>query len=354
MDKKTVITEGGAGLICMDCHMTRRDATNYVEITAGSSRFGPHHGPQADMLVGANAITYGKNIPSSAHRDVVEDSCATCHMQSVASTNAAFTHVGGHTFSTTWEGGTNGPVHLTGACVDCHGEVESFDFQRQDYDGDGVVDGVQTEVKHLLTKLATMLPPVGQPTVTITTNYSKAQLKAVYNYLFVLEDGSYGVHNLSYAVGLLKASIADLTGDANTDGLPDSWQIEYFGSINNPNAAPNATPAGDGVPNWLKYSLGLNPTIPGVVVPDGVVWVDGKDVATTPIDPNNTNSVAIYTAAEVVFNTEVDKSYQIQSTSSLSEGWQNVGDAIPGTGSAISYVTPTRTKVQQFYRVEIK
>jgi hypothetical protein len=61
--------------------------------------------------------------------------------------------------------------------------------------------------------------------------------------------------------------------------------------------------------------------------------------------------VAIYTAAEVVFNTEVGKTYQIQSTSSLSEGWQNVGDAIPGTGSAISYVTPTRTKAQQFYRV---
>jgi hypothetical protein len=72
-------------------------------------------------------------------------------------------------------------------------------------------------------------------------------------------------------------------------------------------------------------------------VPDGVVWVDGKDVATTPIDPNNTNSVAIYTAAEVAFNTEVGKTYQIQSTSSLSGGWQNVGDAIPGTGSAISY-----------------
>jgi hypothetical protein len=354
MDKKTVITEGGAGLLCMDCHMTRRDATNYVEITAGSSRFGPHHGPQADMLVGANAITYGKNIPSSAHRDVVEDSCAACHMQSVASTNAAFTHVGGHTFSTTWEGGTNGPVHLTGACIQCHGDVESFDFQRQDYDGDGVVDGVQTEVKHLLNKLAMLLPPVGQPTVTITTNYTKPQLKAVYNYQFVLEDGSFGVHNLSYAVGLLKASIADLSGDANTDGLPDSWQIQYFGSANDPKAAPNAAPAGDGVPNWLKYSLGLDPMVAGAVVPEGVVWANGKTLTNPPIDPNNTNSVAIYTAAEVVFNTELGKNYQIQASSSLSEGWKNVGDVLPGTGAPISYVTPTRTKVQQFYRVEMK
>ncbi len=72
MDKKTTITTNtaGKGILCMNCHMSRRDATNYVEITAGSSRFGPHHGPQTDMLVGANAVNYGKVIPSSAHREV--------------------------------------------------------------------------------------------------------------------------------------------------------------------------------------------------------------------------------------------------------------------------------------------
>jgi hypothetical protein len=141
MDKKTTITEGGNGLLCMNCHMSRRDATNYVEVTAGSSRFGPHHGPQSDMLAGANAMNYGKEIPSSSHKDVVPEACVTCHMQEVASSSAHSTHAGGHTFTMTWEGsGTNGPVHMVEACVQCHGEIESFDFARQDYDGDGVLE----------------------------------------------------------------------------------------------------------------------------------------------------------------------------------------------------------------------
>ena len=55
--------------------------------------------------------------------------------------------------------------------------------------------------------------------------------------------------------------------------------------------------------------------------------------------------------AEVTFDTEVGKTYQIESVGSLSAGWQNVGDPIPGTGNAVSYVTPTRSNAQQFYRV---
>ena len=118
------------------------------------------------------------------------------------------------------------------------------------------------------------------------------------------------------------------------------------GSATNVNAAPNACPAGDGVPNWLKYALGLDPTVPGLNVPGGVVWADGSTLG------GGTNTIHIYTAAEVVFDTQVGKTYQIQSVSSLSSGWQNVGGLIQGTGNAISYLTPTRQNVQQFYRVQ--
>jgi hypothetical protein len=359
MDKKTTITTNtaGTGLVCMNCHMGRRDATNYVEITAGSNRYGPHHGPQTDMLMGANAMNYGKVIPSSAHREVVEDSCVTCHMQD-AETSPAFTHAGGHTFSLKWDSGTN-VVELTEACVKCHGEIEDFNFKRQDYDGNGVVEGVQTEVRGLLSRLALLLPPVGvaktnhsPSNIAITSSWTRPQLRAAFNYLFVVEDGSYGIHNLSYAVGLLKTSIADLTGDSNNDTLPDSWQVQYFGSANSPNAAPKAMPAGDGVPNWMKYILGLNPLLPGISVTNGlsvgVVWADGNSLA-NPY--GTTNTIQIYTAAEVAFNTESNKTYQIQAASSVSSGWQNIGYPISGTGKAISYVTPTRQNVQQFYRV---
>ncbi|MFN3409780.1 MAG: hypothetical protein ACK45B_12340 [Limisphaerales bacterium] len=349
LDGITTVTNGGKGQLCMQCHIARRNAVTYVETTAGSSGFSPHYGPQTDMLMGANAITYGKQIPSSAHREVVRDTCVACHLQPVSASSPAFGNVGGHTFKVGWDGGTpNDPaddVHLTGACVQCHGNTTTFNLKRQDYDGNGIIEGVQTEVKGLMAKLARLLPPIGQPTVTITASYTKQQLRAAYNYKFVEYDGSYGVHNTAFAVGLLKASIADLTGDSNEDGLPDAWQIQYFGSATAPNAAPNATPAGDGVPNWLKYALGLNPTVPGIVLPDGIVWANAGGIE------GGNDAIRIYTAAEVVFNTVVGKKYQLQAISTLGGGWTNVGAPVNGTGAAYSFVTPTRSNTQQFFRV---
>ena len=212
----TQITGGGSGLLCMNCHQSRQNAALYASNPTGSARFGPHHGPQADMLEGVNGFTYGEMIPSSAHWFVVEDTCVTCHMQTVAETDAAFTHAGGHTFKPSWSGNDKTPaVDLVGACQKCHGpNLKEFNFRLIDYDGDGVIDGVQTEVQHLLDQLALQLPPVGKPksALTMDATWTAAQLQAAYNWQFVKEDGSLGVHNAAYAVGLLKASIASVSG----------------------------------------------------------------------------------------------------------------------------------------------
>jgi hypothetical protein len=71
----------------------------------------------------------------------------------------------------------------------------------------------------------------------------------------------------------------------------------------------------------------------------------------TLVNSGVTNTIAIYTAAEVAFNTQLGSTYQIQAISSLSGGWQNVGNPLPGTGNSISYLTPTRNNVQMFFRV---
>ena len=98
------------------------------------------------------------------------------------------------------------------------------------------------------------------------------------------------------------------------------------------------------MPNWLKYSLGLNPTVAGVGLTNGVVLANVTALG-------DTNTIHIYTAAEVVFDTVVGKTYQIQSISSLSDGWQPVGGPVAGTGESISLLTPTRENTQQFFRV---
>jgi hypothetical protein len=57
------------------------------------------------------------------------------------------------------------------------------------------------------------LPPNAKPKteLTIDDKWTRAQLEAAYNWQFVANDGSKGVHNTAYAVGLLKASIANLS-----------------------------------------------------------------------------------------------------------------------------------------------
>ena len=367
----TIVTDVGKGALCMTCHHSRNgSATNNVAkyrlnqaTWAGGLGFGPHDSTAGDMVEGVNAITYGKVIPSGSHSAVIPDVCVGCHMQPVATTHPAFGKAGGHTYSMTYDvvnAGVTNTVDLVDTCVKCHGPIEGFNFARKDYDGDGVIDGVQTEVQHLLDKLSRLLPNstyradgnyVADGLVkaidrnTVKTNWPTKFLNGAWNHMFVNVEGSKGVHNAPYAVGVLKASLADLTGDGNNDQLPDAWQIQYFGSTSAANAAPNATPAGDGIPNWLKYGLGLNPTIPGLAVPDGVVWANGTSIG------GGTNTIHIYTAAENAFDTEIGRNYQIQAISSLGGGWQNIGTPIPGTGQAISYVTPTRPNAHQFYRV---
>ena len=66
---------------------------------------------------------------------------------------------------------------------------------------------------------------------------------------------------------------------------------------------------------------------------------------------SETNTIHIYTAAEVAFDTEAGKNYQLQSINTITGGWKNIGSPIAGTGGNLSYVTPTRANVQQYYRV---
>ena len=368
MPDGTTVTNAGNGSLCLECHHSRNGSVTNMLVNfpqgkpnwVGGSSFGVHDSPQGDMIEGINAVTYGQNIPSSAHRYTVTNLCVGCHMQAVGTSDPAFLLAGGHTFHMTYSVVNNGVTNVVDkvdACVQCHGPIASFDLPRDDYNGDGIIEGVQTEVQHLLDKLSTMLPNSAyvangnyvadglvKSSLSFKTNWSAKFLQAGYNWQFVNNDGSKGVHNAPFAVGLIKASIADLTGDANNDGLPDAWQIQYFGSVTNPAAAPNYSAAGDGVPNWMKYALGLNPMVPGVSTTNGVVWANVTAIG-------DTNTVHIYTAAEVAFDTEAGKTYQVQSISSLSDGWQNIGGPIAGTGSTISYVTPTRQNAQQFYRV---
>ena len=211
-----VLQFGGNARICMQCHKGRQNAEVYVVTSAGSSHFGPHYCNQSDMLAGANAITFGRYIPSSTHRNALANACVDCHMAATpAAGNPGHNEVGEHTFAISANG-----VDNVAKCQTCHGPITKFSdiIARQDYDKDGTVESCEAEVEGLLEELGKLLPPIGDPAVVIDSKYDLMQKKAAFNYQFVEEDGSKGMHNFQYTVGLLKTTIEAMNYGILTEG----------------------------------------------------------------------------------------------------------------------------------------
>jgi hypothetical protein len=244
------------GDACVGCHQTRI-----------SSR-GLHTAGQGSMLIGADATPFtlanlkaykknssdmstnvglwsgwefpGYTYANSSH-SAIEDRCVTCHMaqspSNIVAANSNYTipdtmlnKLGGHTFRVAYTApGDSVTVLNPTGCTPCHGTV-TMDF----------VELTQTKANKLLAALATVLPKRDSIGTVIsfydTVTYqgwknaptkralTTTELAAAYNYQFVVNDGSYGVHNFTYTQELLNSSIEQLqlgTGTANIAQIKD-------------------------------------------------------------------------------------------------------------------------------------
>ncbi len=213
-----IITEGGTGKLCMHCHHARRAGES--QIAEGYAHFGPHANPQADMAAGKtgyHAVADPGFVWADPSHIKVQNSCKTCHLNMVEYDGT--TAITGHTFLPT-----------TAACANCHGEIASFDDIKalEDFDGDGAVEGVQSEVVGLMTLLeAALVDSLEALNLGIDTGADDFDLahylgvvdsstvrmrEAGWNWVFVVDDKSKGVHNPDYAVQLLQQSYKHLTG----------------------------------------------------------------------------------------------------------------------------------------------
>lgn len=220
---KITIANAGTGAVCMACHNSRRDVTN---VKIFKQKRAPHGSPQADMLKGSGAFEIpGYRYSNSVHT-TIENACVTCHMASPPT--GAEGVVGSHTFKV-----SSGKVQNANACVGCHSKVEAFNRPALgDFDGDKVIEPVQDEVKGLsemVKKAVEELMDRGKGG-TLSESHGKVVFKgkdgkpikpenipevqyiAAYNYFFVHNDKSNGIHNTSYAVQLLQSSYLNLTG----------------------------------------------------------------------------------------------------------------------------------------------
>jgi hypothetical protein len=216
----SVITKGGKGQLCMNCHIGRRDAIEYAQTVQG--HFGPHHSNQADMLFGTNVITWGMVVPNSTHKDALANTCVDCHMFATPAEGVAgHDLIGDHTFAMNAE--VNGTVvENVASCVRCHGELTEYNDLKvtEDYDGDGSIEGYQDELDGQIEKVAMLLPPVGSPDVQADPDdsFDRIQLNALFNYHYINDDGSHGAHNFRFAMGLMKLTEAALTYGVLTEG----------------------------------------------------------------------------------------------------------------------------------------
>ena len=225
------------GNLCANCHRARRTPKEEVRArNIPTDSWGAHHGPQADMLAGTNAYEFpGKKYSSSVHTALPNATCVTCHMTLPAGRYSLTPSIGGHSFRIAGEVHEERRVNAAG-CTNsgCHTEMkqlrntEFFDKKAAaDYDGDGKIESVQEEVIGLLERLINskgtgLLQTMKEAPydakgkfVNAKTQYPLETVAALYNYKFVLEDGSKGIHNTTYAVQLLMDSIKAL--DKNFD-----------------------------------------------------------------------------------------------------------------------------------------
>ncbi|MEL4455119.1 hypothetical protein [Lutimonas vermicola] len=184
---------------CVLCHQPRRtgpedNGLGLYEVT--STHWGPHHGPQSTLLEGIQGIeiTGGLDYPdkgTAGHR--TGTSCTKCHMGETEP-NAA---KGLHTFKPTRTDCAT--CHQNGIPDKVDGLAENMATLLAILEAEGILESKIND-GHL-----SVHPVVG--TFPILT------AEAAWNYLFLYEDASNGIHNPKYAKALIQNSLDALSAD---------------------------------------------------------------------------------------------------------------------------------------------
>jgi hypothetical protein len=198
------VSDQGKANVCITCHQTRipdplPDPNASGTVTVSSPYWGPHHGPQGPMFAGTAGYEVGSGYTNSNHTTMIDNSCVDCHMAEAYGTQA-----GGHVMAASYAYHGSTSV-LTAGCTDCHTDASALETK---------IENTKLEIAALADSLGNQLIADGlldgSSHRIIPGTYSNDQAGAVYNYLFVVEDRSNGMHNYKYAKKLLQNSLAAL------------------------------------------------------------------------------------------------------------------------------------------------
>lgn len=204
----------GPSNTCATCHQARPASPaidSGAEIT--SSRWGTHHGPQANVLMGDGAWVFstGTAYSTGPSHKAIPEGCVHCHMGPSAGTLTG----GGHTFKPVFE--DHGTEEINGqACIDCHDEwtdddeaaTADVEAYQATFNGDllavvgklitlGVISADSTDM--------TVIPSIAGRPRTFTGTAGADTLGCVYNLVLLMEDKSQGVHNVAFEEDVVAA-----------------------------------------------------------------------------------------------------------------------------------------------------
>jgi len=274
--------EKSKGSLCANCHMSRSSDANASALSAASggiktymSYWGPHHGPQADLLLGVGGAEYdGMTYQNSKHTTIDDANCITCHMTYPDGRYSLSPNVGGHSFNAVGivHGAPKGNVAgcnlagchddsaLSSASVGGYGALAADGFLKggdayfktggntqpasqmndalkllADPDDDcngllqeafqldsvgGVANAIKWSSDGRCNHDGFRMNVDADDSATATSDNARFFM-AFWNYKFIyIEDKSFGVHNSMYALQLLYDScedLADLTGNTTAD-----------------------------------------------------------------------------------------------------------------------------------------
>jgi hypothetical protein len=207
-----------AGQTCWDCHVpsykmlrSTVNATSDADLDSTAPNKVIVRQPQALMFNGVGGYQYAGSAYHNHEHSLIANSCVTCHLY--VPNGGPVTH------------GAEALEPDEAACLSCHRSATAHDV---------LLEETQADFKALLVQLGGEDPAApGEPDpnasgglladwaaakgIDITTNNDpsnpavRAYKAARWNYFYVLNDKSFGVHNADYAGQLLNHSIASLT-----------------------------------------------------------------------------------------------------------------------------------------------
>lgn len=150
--------------------------------------------------------------------------------------------------------------------------------------------------------------------------------------------GSFAGFTGSISLNVLD-TLPDNFGSYSADGLPDEWQVQYFGQ-DNPLAGPSKDATGTGQTNLFKYVAGLAPTDPNARFIVRIEPVSGQPAQ-----------------MKVNFSPRLDgRTYTVKASTSLAAGsWSPlVSMSTTDNGSERTVTDLNATGTKKFYRVDIQ